>query len=238
MFAVPDAFAAFYLICFLVGLVFVLVSAALGLAHDVTHIPGLSHGHVGGAGAHVGHALGADGAHAAGHVGHAGAGAGHAGHASGEGRGVSSIPASPFNLMTVMAFLTWFGGAGYILHAVYGVFLPLTLIGAVAAGLLAGWLVFMFLVRVLLPGTAGPDPRDYEVVGNLGHVSIGIEPDGIGEVVYTLGGARHSDGARSLDGLPIPHGTEVVIVRYERGIAYVEPWDRYLEGEKPGGQTG
>jgi len=238
MFAVPDALAAFYLVCFLIGLVFILLSAALGLAHDVTHVPGLHHGvHVGDAG-DAGGVVG----HAGAPAGHADVGAGHAAadgsaqggqtaHAGAEGRGAPNVAASPFNLMTAMAFLTWFGGAGYILHAVYGVFPPIGVIAALASGLLAGWLVFLFLVKVLLPGTAAPNPADYQVVGQLGRVTIAIEPGGVGEIVYTMGGSRHSDGARSVDGLPIPRGTEVVIVRYEKGIAYVQPWGRFLAGE-------
>ena len=51
----------------------------------------------------------------------------------------------------------------------------------------------------------------------------------MGEVVYTLEGARHSDGARSLDGRALERDKEVVIIRYERGIAYVEEWDRYMD---------
>lgn len=237
MFAVPDALAGFYLVCFLIGLVFVILSAALGLAHDVTHIPGLHHGvHVGDAGVHIGDAGGADGGHVGdAHAGHAGDSGGNASaHGHAETRGEAT--ASPLNLMTLMAFLTWFGGAGYILHAIYGAFLPISLIGAVAAGLLAGWLVFMFLVRVLLPGTRPPDPGQYEVVGQLGEVTIPITAETVGEVVYTLGGSRHSDGARSVDGLPIPRGTEVVIVRYEKGIAYVQPWSRFVEGDDGSGR--
>lgn len=231
MFAIPDAFAAFYLTCFLLGLVFIIVSALAGLSHDTFHLPGLHHGAVTDAG-HVG-----DVGHA-GHVGHVGdvghAGAGHAGdvaHAGAggtEGRSAPPANASPLNLMTIMAFLTWFGGAGYILHAILGWFMPFSLIGAVAAGLIAGWLVFLFLVKILLPGSVSIDPREREAVGNLARVTLAIEPGQAGEIVYTMAGARHSDGARAIDGQPISQETEVVIVRYEKGIAFVEPWQQFV----------
>src|SRR3972149_8391373 len=56
MFAVPDAFAAFYLICFLVGLLFIVISALLGLVSSVENIPRLNHGaHVDGFDSLVGH---------------------------------------------------------------------------------------------------------------------------------------------------------------------------------------
>jgi hypothetical protein len=141
------------------------------------------------------------------------------------------MTASPLNLMTLMAFLTWFGAAGYILHTIVGVWLPISLVGAVLAGTLAGWLVYLFLVKFLLPGSATRYARYNRVVGSLGHVTLGIPGKGLGEIVYTMDGARHSEGARSAEGVPIPHGTEVVIVRYDKGIAYVQPWQRFVEEE-------
>ncbi len=241
-FLVPDPFSAFFLICFLVGVVFVLASAALGAFQDIGHFPGLHLGHVGDAGhagghvgdmGHVGHA-GDVGAHGhAGDMGHAHADASAAGHAD-AGRPTSS--ASPLNLMTLMAFLTWFGGAGYILYTVNGLFLPLSLLLAAAAGVLAGWLVFLFLVKVLLPGTIAGELRARSLVGTVAHVSIPIPEGRVGEIVYTLEGARHSDGARTVDGRPLERDKEVVVIRYERGIAYVEEWEKFrdeIEGLPP-----
>lgn len=235
----PDGIAAFYLICFLVGLVFVLLSAAIGYGQDLAHLPGIHIGSNGGGG-DAGHGGGAIGQADAGDAGagsgdapaaDAGAahahGAAHGGHA-GDGYARSAATASPLNLMTVMAFLTWFGGVGYVLHVVYGALLPLSLVAGFVAGALAGWLVYLLLVKVLLPGSAVRDARQNQLVGNLGRVSISIAEGGVGEVIYTMDDSRHSDGARSVDGLPIPAGTEVVIVRFERGIAYVQPWDRFV----------
>jgi hypothetical protein len=242
-FLVPDPFSAFFLFCFVVGLAFVLVSALMGMGQDLAHFPILHQGHVdvgiGNHGAGGGRAGAGDGAHAgAADIGHGQAGAhaqagahGHGAHA--DASATPTVSASPLNLMTVMAFLVWFGGTGYVLYAVYGVFLPLSLLAAVAAGGLAGWLVYLFLVKVLLPGTLAGDLRGQTVIGSTARVTIPIKAGRVGEVVYTLEGGRHSDGARSVDGQPIGHDKEVVIVRYERGIAYVQEWDRFrddLEG--------
>ncbi len=242
MFPIPDALAAFYLICFAVGLLFVLASFFLGLTHDTLHLPGIDHGHD--AGLHtgdVGHGAGSvDGAHAGevhaqispgGH--HQGPlhAAGHEGlHGGGEDAEEQATGGhvSPINLSTVMAFLTWFGGAGYILRVYEGVLGIVSLIIAAMAGLVGGALIFFFLVRVLLPGQRFLNPSDYQIVGTLARVTMQIEPGQTGEIVYTQGGTRHSDGARSADGNPIEHGAEVVIVRYEHGIAYVEPWNTFV----------
>lgn len=241
MFAVPDALAGFYLACFLLGLAFVLVSALVGLGHDILHLPGVHvHGGDGGvdalASAHhavssldvaSGHDVASEGSHAAG--GHVGTADDSLAHQAGDRGAGAKVWASPFNLMTAMAFLTWFGAAGYILHAVLNWWPPLTLLLALIPGLLAAWLVFLFLVKILLPGTLPGDASDREVLGQLGKISLRVPAGGVGEVVYTLEGSRHSDGATSVDGLEIPEGTEVVIVGFEKGIAQVEPYVRYRQ---------
>jgi hypothetical protein len=223
MFPVPDALAAFYLFCFGVGLVFVFASLFLGLAHDTLNLPGSPGGGDGGGDVGV-----PDGAPASsggpdagtGNMGHKVAAGGHAHHA---GHSVS-----PFNLSTIMAFVTWFGGAGYILRAYAGVQGIASVAAASLVGLLGGAIVFYFLVRVILPGQRILDPADYEVEGTLAKVSVPIRPGGVGEIVYTKGGTRRSEGARSSDGSAIERGTEVVIVKYERGIAYVEAWSSFV----------
>ena len=48
--------------------------------------------------------------------------------------------------------------------------------------------------------------------------------DGTGEIVFTHAGTRRVAGARSENGRAITKGTEVVVTRYEKGIAYVVTW--------------
>jgi hypothetical protein len=68
------------------------------------------------------------------------------------------------------------------------------------------------------------------MIGVIGHTTVGIrEADGTGEIVFTHAGTRRVAGARSDSGRAIPKGTEVVVTRYERGIAYVAMWDELKE---------
>jgi len=69
------------------------------------------------------------------------------------------------------------------------------------------------------------DPADYEMTGVLGRLSIPIRPGGTGELIYSQEGTRRVTGARSEDGEAIPRGSEVMVTRYEKGIAYVRPWE-------------
>jgi len=70
-------------------------------------------------------------------------------------------------------------------------------------------------------------PEDFQVQGVMAKVTSTIQPGGTGEIVYTLGGTRHSDGARAETGEQLDRGTEVVVLRVEKGIAYVDRWSKF-----------
>jgi membrane protein implicated in regulation of membrane protease activity len=156
------------------------------------------------------------------HLGHA-----HA-HSSAGRNGLS-----PLNGFTLMAFLCWFGGTGYLLSRFtaalgLGVFAL-----ALISGLAGAAIIFWFLARVLLPRERELTAEDTEITGVLARVSSPIYERGTGEIAYSQGGARRAASARSDAGASIARDTEVVVLRYERGIAYVRPWSE-LEGPPPG----
>ncbi len=74
------------------------------------------------------------------------------------------------------------------------------------------------------------DAADYEMTGVLGRVSIPIREGGTGEIIYAQAGTRRTCGARSEAGGAIPKGAEVMVTRYDRGIAYVRLWEE-MKGE-------
>ena len=130
-----------------------------------------------------------------------------------------------FNFGTIAAFLAWFGGTGYLLEHYYGVWFVVALGVATLSGFGGAAIVFLFLARVLMAREAALDPADYDMVGVLGKLSLPIRQNGTGEIIYTQEGVRRVAGARSDDGTPIAKGSEVVVTRYEKGIAYVRRWD-------------
>ena len=69
------------------------------------------------------------------------------------------------------------------------------------------------------------------MIGVLGKLSNPIRAGGTGELVYSQEGTRRVAGARSEDGAPIPKGSEVMVTRYEKGIAYVRLWEDPMEAE-------
>jgi hypothetical protein len=146
----------------------------------------------------------------------------HLGHGHVHG---ASGTASKFNFGTIAAFLTWFGGAGYILSIWGRVGLALIVIVAIAVGLVGAVIIFLFAAKVLAPGDKPLDPADYRMVGALGTVSSPVLAHGTGEMIFVQQGRRSAVPIRSESGSPIPAGREVVVTRYESGIAYVREWE-------------
>ena len=188
----------FYLICFAVGFLFSLLSFMLG----GLHFGDIAHFHGIDFG---GHGNGSAGTHAS--------------------NGSDHI--SPINLFTIAVFLAWFGGTGYLLSRYSTIVFALGLLISAIVGLIGSSVVFLFLARVLANPEANMDQADYEMVGVVGRVSSPIREGGTGEIIFSQAGTRRSCSARSDSGSPLAKDSEVVVARYERGVAYVRPWDEF-----------
>lgn len=208
--------ADFYLICFAVGFAFSFLSFLSGGLK--LHIPHLPH-----SGWHPPIPGGHEGAPVAGH------GPVPAGHAPGTSARVTP-QMSPFNFFTLAAFLAWFGGTGFLLTRYSTLWFVFGLLLATSAGLLGATIVFLFLSKFLLAREKPMDQADYEMVGVLGRISSSIREGGTGEIIYSQAGTRHSCGARSDNGRAMAKGEEVVVTRWEKGLAYVRRWEE-MAGE-------
>jgi membrane protein implicated in regulation of membrane protease activity len=189
----------FYLLCFSVGFIFSLLLFLGGATHF--HLPARLH-------------LPFHGAH-------------HAGGMAGRGTLHARGGLSWFNAMTIMTFLAWFGGIGYLLSTHSRLVAIVALGIAVISGLLAAGLVFRFMARIVKVSDAQMLDWDYRIEGTVGTISSPVRADGTGEMIFEQRGVRKSVGARSEDGRPLPNGTEVAITRYEKGIAYVKKWEDF-----------
>ncbi|HEX2032881.1 MAG TPA: hypothetical protein VHS99_01730 [Chloroflexota bacterium] len=226
-----------FLACFLFGLLFTVVSVALGMAGSLA-------GAHGGHGGHFEAGQGGHGAHGPGHhvelgnLDHGGHATGHgqAAHATGSHHGgpMAILQQLPLlNFASLVAFLTWFGAAGYALVRFAAWPLLLAILAAVLAGSAGALLIALFLGKVMA-GERVLDPRDDRLPGTLARVTVSIPDHGVGEIVFTKAGRRRSEAARSVTGRAIPRGTEVVILDYSRGVAGVQPWQELL-AENPSG---
>lgn len=197
--------ADFYLVCFVVGFFLSLLMFLAGGAH--LHLPHF-HVHLGGMHGH---------------------GAAHAG--GGMKAGLRGGQVSPFNLITLTAFLAWFGGTGYLLARHSTMWFFAALFVSILSGIGGAAIIYLFLSRVLTSPNEDLQSADFDMVGVLGKLSVRIREGGTGELIYSQMGTRRVCAARTEDGSAILKGTEVVVTRYERGVAYVRPWSE-LAGEE------
>ena len=196
-----------FLGCFLFGFLLVIASVLLGFAHLA--LPG---GHDA---FHVGHSTVHASAHSHGD-----------GHGDGHGDSIHGLPI--WNVSSLLAFLMWFGAGGYAAMQWLGLPALLALGPAVALGGAGAVLVSAFL-GLVMRGETRMDPADYRVEGTLARVTVSIPEGGTGEIIFSKVNGRRGEGARSLDGCPIPRGEEVVVVDYQRGIALVQPWEQFKQ---------
>jgi membrane protein implicated in regulation of membrane protease activity len=209
--------ADFYLMCFVVGFAFSFLSFVAGGTH--LHLP-----HLHGAGdVGIGHGPA---------VGHGPAG----GHASvtangGPANGHGTAHVSPLNFFTIPVFLAWFGGTGFLLSRYSTMWFVFGLGLAIVAGLIGATTVFLFMSRFLMAREKALDPADFDMVGVLGKISSSIREGGTGEITYSQEGTRRACGARSEDGTAMARGEEIVVTRYEKGIAYVRRWEELTADE-------
>ena len=201
----------FYLVCFALGFVFSLLSFLFGGFH--WHLPHF----LGGAHIHAGPDV---------HIHHGGRGVAVRGGAAGRGHAEAPL----LNPVSLAAFLAWFGGIGFLLSRFSALWFGVGLGIALLSGVTGAGIIYLFLSRVLMSEEENLDPADYDMVGVLGNVSMPIREGGTGELIYSQEGTRRTCGARAEDGRAIPKGSEVVVTRYEKGIAYVRLWTE-MSGE-------
>lgn len=209
-----------YVVCFLFGLGLSVVSFISGLDRITFFDNIFGHAHGGGHGHGHGHL-------AKGHVAHP-----HGRNvvrASSSAQHEATPRVSPVNMTAITAFITWFGGGGYVLQHTTALNAWLVAAGAGVTGVLGGAAVNAFM-RLLVRGERTAKPVQW--MGTLAQVTMPIRKGGTGEIVFTHDGTRQVAGARSDRDEAIEKGKEVIITRYDKGIAYVCTWEE-LEAITP-----
>ncbi|HKV59403.1 MAG TPA: hypothetical protein VJO32_14015 [Ktedonobacteraceae bacterium] len=230
-----DPLSLMFIGCFLVGLVYFIVTALLGnLAHgsaDGSHAAGHHiDAHIGEHhGVHTGvHAHTVSHTHTNGHV----AAQDHAAdktHSNGHHQSWASF----LNPTSVMFFLLGFGFFGYVFHNLVGLTAPLlVLFFAGLSGVVIALLLLYMITRLFGNSESATEQDVSDRTGLLGKVSMTIQEGGLGEVLYVSpGGMRKSIPARSLDGQRLERDQEVVVVSYQNGIAEVDTWEHFINEE-------
>jgi len=143
---------------------------------------------------------------------------------------------SMINAAAITSFLTWFGGGGLLLERLTPWTTALVVAGAAAVGLAGGALINSVISTLARKESVA---ESLSMIGVIAKTVVPIRAgDGTGEIVFTHAGTRRVAAARSDDGRGIEKGTEVVVTKYERGIAYVTTWEELaLTTERPEGRS-
>jgi hypothetical protein len=209
-----DPLSLLFISCFLLGLLYLLFTAFAGIGHGHGH--GIAH--------HV------DAQHHVHHV--------HIAEHGGSQHNTGESPLSLFaflNPTSIVLFLLGFGFFGYVLHNTTSLALSLILFLAIISGCVVATLLLMLLSRIFGDSEAETIQDVSDRTGLLGKVSITIQENNIGEIIYVSpGGMRKSIPARSVDGRRLERDQEVVVVNYQRGVAEVDTWDHFVSHEETG----
>jgi len=138
---------------------------------------------------------------------------------------VRAEPSPLLNMASVGAFSVGFGLTGYLV-ARYSVWpLAVQIIAAIVAGAVALTVQSLLIARWAIPAARADhiDER-YLLQGTLGQVLDAIPVGGVGRVRYALDGRVVDLPAHEIGDGAIAAGSDVVIDRVERGVAYVELW--------------
>ncbi len=141
------------------------------------------------------------------------------GHIGFEGGDVGLSVASP---TLIAAFLSGFGGTGLIIHNLYHPGAGLSLLIATIGGLVIAGGAYVILGFLYQKTQAGSEFRDEQVVGRSAEVTLAIPDSGVGEIAFSVKGAREVAPARSEDGIPIPRHAAVKITKAVAGTFYVK----------------
>ncbi len=240
-----DSLSLLFIACFLTGLLFFIVTALLGnlghgTTHSVTHQSGVVHA----TGTHATHIASHGPTHATHIASHGpthttGQSAGSHGASQDSTQGHNQFLSSFVNPTAIMLFLLGFGFFGYLFHNTIQAVAALTLTLAGIGGVLIAALLLMLVGR-LFGDSEGATVQDVsDRTGLLGKVSITIQENSLGEIIYVSpGGMRKSIPARSIDGRRLERAQEVVVVNYQHGIAEVDTWEHFIsEDGTPSGAS-
>ncbi|MFC5450791.1 NfeD family protein [Paenibacillus aestuarii] len=141
----------------------------------------------------------------------------HVDSGGGHGHGGPTV----FNLSSILASMTVFGGVGYMLGTVGMENSLWILLIAIVSGVLIGWLFFIFYAKVIYKHDHSMKESDFDLNGQLGQLTIPIHGKAMGEMKFVLQGTKRTVSAKSDNGESIPKGAKVVILKMQHGVATV-----------------
>lgn len=133
------------------------------------------------------------------------------------------------NPTLILAFATFFSASGYILELLTPLNSILIIIISITIAIILDFLLNVF---VLIPLASAEESLVYteeSLKGRIGKVILSVPKDGFGEVVIESNSGNIAKPATSFDNLPIPEGSQVLVIDIKSGILYVTPHESFDE---------
>lgn len=129
---------------------------------------------------------------------------------------------SPLKPVTIVAFITVFGGIG-VMGSKHGLNPILTFLGAFILGFLVAYLIYKLLLIPLYKAQNTSAIYQKQLIGVKGKVVTPIIKDGFGTISYIVNGSTYNAPAQHVTKEAIPQGAEILIFKIEQNVFYVEP---------------
>lgn len=233
----------FYIVVFLVGVFYTLVSLVISGVSGAFH----SHGDIGGASidGHLGDHGHMDSGHVHTDIGAANADAGHAGHMLGgqvdgadfgelkgqhgytglDNHGVShsiiSWVAMLFNPLVAVSFLTVFGGMGIMGINYFKWNSIIIFLVAISSGIIISTLLYNFIAKPIYRSENTSDVSRAQLIGTTAEVTSDILANGYGTINYTVNSIRYTAPAKHIDQKAVKQGEKVFICKIEENTFYI-----------------
>ncbi len=127
--------------------------------------------------------------------------------------------------VTLIGGITVFGGSGLLLLRLTRLSPGLVSLTAAGLAVLSAVTGYFIWVKPMARAEQSVGYSIKELAGRIGEVITTIPPDGVGEILLPLVSGMSNQIAASLEQMPIPAGTRVVVVDVRDHVLYVVPFE-------------
>lgn len=137
-----------------------------------------------------------------------------------------------FNPVLILSFITFFSASGYILEFITPFHSLLIVAISIFLALVLDTLLNIF---ILIPLSSAEESLSYtedSLKGRVGKIIIPIPEDGFGEIIIKSKFGVISKPAASYEKENIKQGMKVLVLKIEKGVLYVVPYENDLDASQ------
>lgn len=129
------------------------------------------------------------------------------------------------NPVLILAWIIFFSASGLIFEKLSFIS---SVFGMIISAIVAFLLTVLLNVFVFIPLANAEHSLSYteeSLIGRVGRIIISIPEDGFGEIFIESKSGMITKPATSIENIPISEGEEVLVLKIEKGVLYVVPYE-------------